>query len=85
MAPIAAFNGQQLDRSRRRPDQRRRRCAGEERFRARQGRHSGPTTEERERLKQLARENRGVRQTIEIRRKVGACFSQAEFARRLQR
>ncbi len=46
------------------------------------GRRSGPTTDERERLKQLERENRELRQANEILRKASAYFAQAELDRR---
>jgi transposase len=43
---------------------------------------SGLTTEERERLKTLERENRELRQANEILRKASAYFAQAELDRR---
>jgi len=43
---------------------------------------AGLTTTERERLKQLERENRESRQANEILRKASAFFAQAEFDRR---
>lgn len=42
----------------------------------------GPTTDERERMKQLERENRELRQANEILRKASAYFAQAELDRR---
>ena len=47
-----------------------------------QGLKPGPTSEERERLKQLERENRELRQANEILRKASAYFAQAELDRR---
>ena len=47
-----------------------------------QGRRAGPTTEERERIKALERENRELRQANEILRKASAYFAQAELDRR---
>jgi len=49
-----------------------------------QGCRSGLTTDERERLKQLERENRELRRTNEILRKASAYFAQAVLDRRLQ-
>jgi len=46
------------------------------------GRRPGVTTEERERLKQLERENRELRRANEILRKASAYFAQAELDRR---
>ncbi len=46
------------------------------------GSRPGLTTEERERLKQLERENRELRRTNEILRKASAYFAQAELDRR---
>ena len=46
------------------------------------GQRSGLTTDERERLKALERENRELRQANEILRKASAYFAQAEFDRR---
>ena len=43
---------------------------------------AGPTTEERERIKALERENRELRQANEILRKASAYFAQAELDRR---
>ena len=42
----------------------------------------GPTTDERERIKALERENRELRQANEILRKASAYFAQAELDRR---
>ena len=50
--------------------------------RARQGLRAGPTTDERERIKALERENRELRQANEILRKASAYFAQAELDRR---
>ena len=47
-----------------------------------QGLQSGPTSEERERIKALERENCELRQANEILRKASAYFAQAEFDRR---
>ena len=46
------------------------------------GRKAGVTTDERERLKALERENRELRQANEILRKASAYFAQAELDRR---
>ena len=46
------------------------------------GMRAGPTTDERERLKALERENRGLRQANEILRKASAYCAQAELDRR---
>ncbi len=47
-----------------------------------QGGRAGPTTDERERIKALERENRELRQANEILRKASAYFAQAELDRR---
>jgi len=47
-----------------------------------QGARAGPTTEDRERIKALERENRELRQANEILRKASAYFAQAELDRR---
>ena len=47
-----------------------------------QGRRAGSTSEERERIKALERENRELRQANEILRKASAYFAQAELDRR---
>ena len=47
-----------------------------------QGRRAGPTTDDRERMKALERENRELRQANEILRKASAYFAQAELDRR---
>ena len=47
-----------------------------------QGRRAGLTTDERQRLKELERENRELRRTNEILRKASAFFAQAELDRR---
>jgi transposase len=47
-----------------------------------QGRRPGLTTSERERLKELERENRELKRANEILRKASACFAQAELDRR---
>jgi transposase len=49
-----------------------------------QGLRSGPTTEDRERIKALERENRELRQANEILRKASAYFAQAELDRRFK-
>lgn len=46
------------------------------------GKRAGPSTEERERIKALERENRELRQANEILRKASAYFAQAELDRR---
>ena len=46
------------------------------------GRRAGLTTEERQRLKELERENRELKRTNEILRKASAYFAQAELDRR---
>ena len=46
------------------------------------GRRSGLTTEERDRIKALERENRELRRANEILRKASAYFAQAELDRR---
>ena len=45
----------------------------------------GPTSEERDRIRQLERENRELRQANEILRKASAYFAQAELDRPLKR
>jgi transposase len=47
-----------------------------------QGRKPGLTTDERERLKALERENEELRRANEILRKASASFAQAELDRR---
>ena len=47
-----------------------------------QGRKPGLTTDERERLKVLERENKELRRTNQILRKASAFFAQAELDRR---
>jgi len=47
-----------------------------------QGLRAGPSTDERERIKALERENRELRQVNEILRKARAYFAQAELDRR---
>jgi len=49
-----------------------------------QGRRAGTTSTERERLKELERENRELRRANEILRKASAFFAQAELDRRLK-
>jgi transposase len=46
------------------------------------GRRPGPTTDERERVKELERENRELKRANEILRKASAYFAQAELDRR---
>lgn len=48
------------------------------------GRVGGLTTEERERIKALERENRELKQANEILRKAAAFFAQAELGRKLK-
>src|SRR5690554_148499 len=48
------------------------------------GLRAGTTTEERERIKTLERENRELRQANEILRKASAYFAQAELDRRFK-
>jgi len=50
-----------------------------------QGLRDGTTTEERDRLKVLERENRELRQANEILRKASAYFAQAELDRPFKR
>ncbi len=50
-----------------------------------QGLRDGTTTEERDRLKALERENRELRQVNEILRKASAYFAQAELDRPFKR
>jgi len=50
-----------------------------------QGVRDGTTTEERDRLKALERENRELRQANEILRKASAYFAQAELDRPFKR
>lgn len=50
-----------------------------------QGLCPGPTSEERDRIKALERENRELRQANEILRKASAYFAQAELDRPLKR
>ena len=50
-----------------------------------QGLRPGPTTEDRERIKALERENRELRQANEILRKASAYFAQAELDRPFKR
>ena len=47
-----------------------------------EGRRAGVTSDERERLKELERENRELRRANEILRKASAYFAQAELDRR---
>ena len=47
-----------------------------------QGLREGPTTDERERLKALERENRELKRANEILRQASAYFAQAELDRR---
>jgi transposase len=49
-----------------------------------QGLRPGPTSEERDRIKTLERENRELRQANEILRKASAYFAQAELDRRFK-
>ena len=49
-----------------------------------QGLRSGPTSEDRERIKALEREVRELRQANEILRKASAYFAQAELDRRFK-
>ena len=48
------------------------------------GRRAGPTSDERDRIKALERENRELRQANEILRKASAYFAQAELDRPLK-
>ena len=48
------------------------------------GRRGGLTTDERQRLKELERENRELKRTNEILRKASAYFAQAELDRRVK-
>jgi transposase-like protein len=47
-----------------------------------QGRRAGLTSTERDRLKELERENRELKRANDILRKASACFAQAELDRR---
>lgn len=47
-----------------------------------QGKRAGPSSSERERLKELERENRELKRANEILRKASAFFAQAELDRR---
>jgi len=49
------------------------------------GKRAGPSSDERERIKILERENRELRQANEILRKASAYFAQAELDRPLKR
>ena len=49
------------------------------------GRRGGLTSDERDRIKELERENRELRRTNEILRKASAFFAQAELDRRPKR
>jgi transposase len=49
-----------------------------------QGVRAGPTSADMERLRQLERENRELRQANEILRKASAYFAQAELDRRFK-
>ena len=49
-----------------------------------QGRRAGTTTSERDRLKQLERENLELKRANEILRKASAYFAQAELDRRVK-
>jgi transposase len=49
-----------------------------------QGARAGATTDDRERMKALERENRELRQANEILRKASAYFAQAELDRRFR-
>jgi transposase len=49
-----------------------------------QGKRPGPTTADLERIRQLERENRELRQANEILRKASAYFAQAELDRRFK-
>src|ERR1700687_5534899 len=48
------------------------------------GQRGGLTTDERQRFKELARENRELKHTNEILRKASAYFAQAELDRRVK-
>jgi transposase len=48
------------------------------------GLHNGLTTDERQRFKELERENRELKRTNEILRKASAYFAQAELDRRVK-
>ena len=48
------------------------------------GRRGGLTTDERQRFKELERENRELKRTNEILRKASAYFAQAELDRRVK-
>ena len=78
-------NGRRSRRLRRRSAARRRRCAtGFGRPSGTRASAGGLTSDERERLKALERENRELRQANEILRKASAYFAQAELDRRFK-
>lgn len=47
-----------------------------------EGKRTGPTSEERDRIRELERENRELKRANEILRKASAYFAQAELDRR---
>ena len=49
-----------------------------------QGKRSGITSTDRDRLRELERENRELKQANEILRKAAAFFAQAELGRRVK-
>jgi transposase len=49
------------------------------------GQRAGSTSDDRDRLRAIERENRELRQANEILRKASACFAQAELDRRFKR
>jgi len=53
-------------------------------IRVSQGKRSGITSTDRERLRELERENRELKQANEILRKAAAFFAQAELGRRVK-
>ena len=70
-----------ISRSRRRSAARPRRCASGCGRPSATGQTAGPTTAERQRIKELEREVRELRQANEILRKASAYFAQAELDR----
>ena len=83
--PSTARSGRRSARSPRRWDATPRRCdSGFDVAERDRGARPGLTTDERDRLKALERENRELRQANEILRKASAYFAQAELDRRFK-
>ena len=82
---MAPHSGRRCSRFRRSSAARRRLCvAGCAASSVTKGKRPGLTTEERERLKQLERENRELKRANEILKTASAFFAQAELDRRLK-